>query len=203
MGLISEALVSVAEVKEYIEQISGTGMDALLERLINASSLKIKDALQGHLYIQETATEDYTGSNKPGKLGGARRLWLKKSPIVSVTSITDDDGTTIASSDYTIVAQEGYLEHDWYWPAPTYRWTIVYTAGEATSATGVPEKAKLACTLEVAALMQARKKPGAMHQHQGSRGSSRTVIREKPHNPAGLLSDEAYTLIEPDIRHWV
>ena len=79
-------------------------------------------------FIQRTFTEDYSGGHN-GRLGGARRIYLDAVPIVSVTSITDDDSNTIASTEYTIVAKEGYLEHDSYWPVPVGRWTIVYIAG--------------------------------------------------------------------------
>ncbi len=199
MALVDQALVDLDEFKDYAKGVSGSLQDTKYERLINSASNRIEKALNGHWYRRDTATEDHSGANTPSRLGGARRLWLRHSPIVSVTSITDDDTSTIASGDYTIVSVPGYLEHDFYWPAPTGRWTVIYTAGDATAIEGVKDHAKVACCIETLALLRA-KNPGALNVALSSRSGSKSMNREKPMNPAGLLSDEAYSLIEPDIK---
>lgn len=124
---VNVKVIGVGELKERIPT-SGTGTDKQLERACTIASLALETLCEPTKFVQRVFTEDYAaGAN--GRLGGVKRLYLHALPIVSVTSITDDDANTVASTEYTIIADEGILEHDTYWPAPVGRWTIVYTAG--------------------------------------------------------------------------
>lgn len=121
--------VKVIEVGELLDKIpsQGTRDHKELERQCVIASLAIESLCGGTKFIRRTFTEDYDTHD------AVRILYLNAQPIVSVTSITDDDSNTIASTEYTIVnpgnGAASYLEHDTYWPAPVGRWTVVYTAG--------------------------------------------------------------------------
>lgn len=122
--------VKVIEVQELSDKIptQGTREHLELERACVIASLAIESMCGSTVFIQRAFTEDYTAGNN-GRLGGSKRLYLNHLPIVSVTSITDDDSNTVAGTEYTIIANDGVLEHDTYWPSPVGRWTVVYTAG--------------------------------------------------------------------------
>jgi hypothetical protein len=122
--------LKVIEVQELLDKVpsSGTREHKELERACVIASMHIESLCNGTVFIQRAFTEDYTGGTS-GRLGGSKRIYLRHSPIVSVTSITDDASTTISSTDYTVDAQQGVLEHDGLWPVPDGRWTIIYTAG--------------------------------------------------------------------------
>ncbi len=198
------SIITAADFKTYHGNMSGTGEDALLEDIIEAASQLIENATRGTVYMQRTFTEDYSGGKEASSLGGAKRIYLDKGPIASVTSITDDDSNTISSADYTIVNAEnfGYLEHDSSWPAPTGRWTIVYTAGQQTDRTALDARVQLACKLESFA-RYTRRKPGVGSKSVSGRAGSKSQTLVKAANSAGLLSDEAFNLIAPDIRGWM
>lgn len=197
------SIITVADFKTYHGNISGTGEDALLEDINEASSQLIENATRGTVYMIRTFTEDYSGGIDGAIRGGAKRIYLRHGPISSVTSITDDDSTTVSSDDYTIVNGDsfGYLEHDSSWPAPTGRWTIVYSAGKQTDRTLLDARVQLACKLEAIARYE-RRKPGVGSKSVSGRAGSKSRTIVKPTNTAGLLSDEAYSLINPDIRSW-
>lgn len=125
--------IKVIEVQELADKIptQGTREHMELERACHIASLTIEMLCGGTKFVRRTLTEDYSAGNN-GRLGGAKRIYLNALPIVSVTSITDDDASTVAGTEYTIVSKEGYLEHRTYWPVPVGRWTIVYVAGHFT-----------------------------------------------------------------------
>lgn len=122
------AVITVSELKEWLD-VQGTAQDKNLKRATFIATYALEAECKGTAFIQRTFTEDYAAGQVPGRRGGAKRIHLFHGPIVSVTSITDDDSNTVASTDYTIVSEAGYLEHDALWPSPVGRWTIVYTAG--------------------------------------------------------------------------
>ena len=143
MALIAEALVALDETKTMLG-ISGSTYDTQIEDLIGAVSLAMQGVVDERQLIKATFTEDYSGGIKENQLGGARRLRMNHFPIVSVTSITDDNSQTIPATDYTIVAEMGWLEHNGNWPVPDGRWTVVWIAGMWTDETEVLMDMKLA-----------------------------------------------------------
>jgi len=186
MALNAQALITVAEGKE-LPDISGTGSDPLIESAINAASLILESAMNGTVFVQQTFTEDYSGGVN-GKRGGAKRIHLYHQPIVSVTSIIDDDSNEVTSTYYTIVATKGFLEHDWRWPAPVGRWTIIYKAGLFETEADVDAAVKEACKLLVAERYRSRR-PGVQSSNVGGRFGSKSVAKAVPRNPAGLPDD--------------
>lgn len=202
--MATDDLISLAEAKTYCGTTAGMqgfAQDTLLSSLITAASLAIRQACNGTIYIQQSFTEDYDMGKRPGELGNARRVYLLHRPIVSVTSITDDDSSTISSDDYTVIAEQGVLEHDCWWPSPAGRWTVIYTAGKYADLTSVPENVKLACKLEINRLLL-RRVPGQTSRNVSGRSGGKSVSIEHPINRSGI-SDEAYALIQDDIVRWV
>jgi hypothetical protein len=140
-------LLDLEEGKRHLN-VTTTTDDAEILAFIGGATFAI-EAYVGNAIVQRSFTEDYTAGQGP-RIGGASRIHLKHYPIVSVTSITDDESNTVASTDYIILADEGYLEHDWRWPAPVGRWTIVYTAGRYATTKAVEQHWKTACKLLLA-----------------------------------------------------
>lgn len=143
MAVIAEALVGLDETKTMLGISVGT-YDTQIENLIGAVSLAIQGIVGPHQLIKTAFTEDYSGGIKANQLGGARRLRMDHFPIVSVASITDDNAQTVPATDYTIVAEMGWLEHNGNWPVPDGRWTIVFTAGIWVDETEVEMDMKMA-----------------------------------------------------------
>jgi hypothetical protein len=203
MADLTNAIITYADFLSYHGNISGEKDRKLIEGIIAATSQLIENATRGTVYIQRTFTEDYSGGIDGATKGGAKRIYLRRGPISSVTSITDDDSTTISSDDYTVVNGDnfGYLEHDSTWPAPTGRWTIIYVAGKESDRADLDDRVQLACKLESIARYEMRK-PGMGSKSVSGRAGSKSMTIMKPVNTAGLVSDEAYSLIAPDIRSW-
>ena len=113
-------------------------------------------------FVNRTYTEDYTWEeiSKNFRPGQPARIKLRRYPIVSVTSLTDQDSpaNTVPSTDYWIDKVHGYLIASVRWTVPqdtngfpTY-WTIIYVAGRFTATSTVDEDLKLACKMQVAAM---------------------------------------------------
>jgi len=186
MALNAQALITVEEAKE-LPDVSGIGSDTLIESALNAASLALESAMNGTVFVQQTFTEDYSGGIN-GRRGGAKRIHLYRKPIVSVTSILDDNSNEVTSTYYTIVAKQGFLEHDWRWPAPVGRWTIIYKAGLWATEADVDAAVKEACKLLVAERYRSRR-PGIQSTSVGGRPGSKSVTKAVPRNPAGLPDD--------------
>ena len=119
------------------------------EELIDAATVAIERALGGVAFVQRTITAERhkggSGNAINAERGGAKRIYLNWSPIVSVSTIADDQDTpaTVPATDYEIEPE--YLEHHTYWPTPYYRWKITYVAGHFASVAAVTEDVRLAC----------------------------------------------------------
>ncbi len=85
---------------------------------------------------------------------------------------------------------------------PVYRWTIIYTAGKQAARDDLDERVKLACKMEIQTRYHQRA-PGISSKSVSGRAGSKSVSKAIPTNPAGLVSDEAYALIMPDVVRWV
>lgn len=162
-------LVSLAEAKSYLN-ITGTSRDVQIQAIVDGASALIEDFCQ-NAFVQRSFTEHYTGGINIHK-GGAKRLYLKHFPIVSVASITDDRGYVMPSDQYVIWPEKGILEHFGYWYVPQTttgapgRWTVVYTAGRYANTAAVLPSLKLACNMLIATRWMARA-PGIMRQRIG------------------------------------
>lgn len=145
MALSSIALATVAEVKNILE-ITASDQDAAIEALINGESKRVENYCQNALVRQsftDQLVEEVVRRDR-------KRLRLRYYPIQSVTSITDLDSVTIASTDYRIWKNYGYLVHISYWPVPVGYWSIVYTAGRFASTSAVDDALKETCAQLVA-----------------------------------------------------
>lgn len=140
-------ILDLEEGKRHLN-VTTTSDDAEILAFIGGATFAIENYVQNAV-VQRTFTEDYT-AGVGARLGGARRIYLKRYPIQSVTSITDDESNTVVAADYIVVADEGYLEHDWLWPVPVGRWSIVYVAGRYATTKDVEQHWKTACKLLLA-----------------------------------------------------
>ena len=145
MGNESYYALTYPEAKNHLGVTSDTGESEILA-LVGAATFTIEGYL-GLPLVRRSFSEDHTGGIGE-RLGGARRMYLRNYPVVSTgITITDDDATTIDSDDYTVIADQGILEHDWQWPAPVGRWTVVYTAGRYANTDAVEQHFKTAAKL--------------------------------------------------------
>jgi hypothetical protein len=172
------ALLTDAELNTYIPSDQGSSIKSPpLAFINNAAALKLEDMCGGTAFVQRSFTEDHSGG-LVGRLGGLKRLYLNRTPIVSVTSITDDDSNTVAATDYTIVGTLGnsYLEFDGVMPAPVGRWTVIYTAGVFATTAAITWDVKVAA---LALVRQLRDNKGvtstssSLSGRAGSRARSR------------------------------
>lgn len=121
----------------------------LAEELIDASTVAIERALGNVAFVQRTITAERHAAGRGNAIssdrGGARRIFLDWAPIVSVSTVADDQSTpaTVPATDYEVEPE--YLEHHGYWPTPFYRWKVTYVAGHFASVTAVTENVRLAC----------------------------------------------------------
>ena len=185
-SLDSTALVTREDARSRIK--GGNDNDLILD--INAASLLLENFTKGTMFIQRTVTEDYSGGPSEFTRGGAKRLWLRHGPAVSITSITDDNSDTIASTEYTLVTEgsRSYLEHETTWPAPDGRWTVIYVAGHFASLSVVTWEVRRACIMETARLFKGDGVSGNTATSLSGRAGSRSRKRSPSVvETAGLL----------------
>lgn len=121
--------------------------DLLADQLIDAATLKIENYL-GFPIVARTFTEKH--------LGGCRNICLDTYPVVSVSSIADDQDVpaTVSASDYVVIGNEGRLEYIYgSWPRPFHRWTITFDAGVFSNTQSVSEDYRQACHFVVADIL--------------------------------------------------
>jgi len=159
MSASDYALIETFEAREY-PGMPATGSDAIIDVLIDGCSLAIEKHCDGKLFVQRAITEDYTWEEIKRQSKHADTIWLRKQPLVSVTSITDPAGNTVDSDDYWLDKAKGALRTTGQWTIPqdsngfaTY-WTIIYTAGLFASTLAVDANLKLACMMFVADLFK-------------------------------------------------
>lgn len=148
---LSYALSTWPHLKAYLRR---DDVDPLLgDELIDAATQAMEGEVGGHPFVVRAFTELSTGG-PGGQRGGAKRLFLGRRPIASITSITDTiiPSVTVPATDYALNGPLGYLEHVASWPAPTSPgfWQIAGTAGRYASVEAVDPDLRLACHLQVA-----------------------------------------------------
>lgn len=145
-------LTTLAAAKSWMN-VTVTGDDALLVRLISAVSTYIQTVLNRKLAIA-SYTETRDGS-------GTRRFTLTNYPVTAVASLTID-GCLIASYDY-VWDQYGITLAGGVFARGAGNVTVAYTAGYATT----PVDVEQAC-LELIALRYARRlRPDVQSKTQG------------------------------------
>lgn len=159
--LAAYALATVAEVKDILQLGSGITRDTALARIINAATLAIEKFTHSiFVYDAGSTTErsftyQVSAGDQPYGIGsnwiysiGYRRIYLEWMPLRSITSIADPAGNTVASTDYAVFHNWGYLEGAF--PVavdsngfPSY-WTVTYKAGRYANTAAVPDDLKQA-----------------------------------------------------------
>jgi uncharacterized phiE125 gp8 family phage protein len=149
-------LVTLSEAKTHLE-INTSIKDGAINSMIAGVSLQLENWCRTPL-VQRDWVERYTAP-----LVGA--IWLRKYPVVSITSIGDDAANSIPATDYRPDKLTGRLRHFSSWPLPfdtnglVSEWIITYKAGRWSTTATVPFDAKLACFMQIAHLFP-RKSPG-------------------------------------------
>lgn len=198
LALSATAVVTVAEIKTYL-QIAVADHDNRLEQLANGVT-EIFERHTGTAFVQRTVTNVLSGSNHPGQKGGAKTLFLRPAPLVSVTSIEDALGNSVPASDYYMRLAPAMLCHVGTWPSPDGYWTVTYVAGLQADTASVHADVKLLAYQTVAAWF-GRSDPMVASQgigdlslsYHGGRGSgAEGVLPESV--KAGLLSYQAWDI---------
>lgn len=147
---LSYALSTYAHLQAWLQR----EVDVVLaEELIDAATVQIEKSI-GRVFVARTVTGERHGVD-----ANQKRLWLDYGPIASVSSIADDQATpaTVSASDYEV--ESHYLEHHGYWPTPTYKWNVTYSAGDIASTAVVPNNLRLAAHRLVAHYLAAPQGP--------------------------------------------
>ena len=219
MALSVAALITLADAKTFLG-ITESAQDTLLEALIEAASEEIESLLQGTFVIQRTVVEEYetprgalwsldrfieTGREYP--LGNSPYFFLRRRPIVSITSIVDPAATAIAASGYAIDEAKGLLYLTSGWPqaygtaGQRSLWTITYIAGLVADTANVPHRFRQACRLLVSESF-ARRQPGITSKKVGD-------LEIRYSDPAdaqaggSFMPPEVSRLLSGDVTRWV
>ena len=174
MAVGTYSLITLAELQNFsgIPASPTAAQTATLEALIDGTSDAFEKYIQNGL-INRAYTEDYSWEelSRHWTSQGPHRIELRRYPIVSVTSITDQASTpnTIAATEYWLDKPHGWLVRNGVWQRPvdangweTY-WTIVYTAGRFASTATVDTGIKLAMKMQVA---HAFANPNSIKKHE-------------------------------------
>lgn len=136
-------IVTLSEIKEVLG-ISSSDIDDYLEILGETATQFIADYCNV-AFEQEERTIYLSGWTKV--------LWLKSTPIISITSVTDvDTSQVLNSTDYRLVQGTCRLvQYDYSrWPEGDGRWKVIYLSGY-TAGNGydipstIPVQLKQAC----------------------------------------------------------
>jgi len=161
MATKAGSLLSLDEAKAALG-ITDDTKDADITALVDGISARMEKALKGGIFVQRSVVEEDMGGAKVREGRGSNKVRLKYGPLVSVTSIVDEDDETIAATEYYLLKREASLVYlIGGWPAPSaygYTWTATYTAGYADTQANVPDDVKRACKLQLKAEW-ARKNP--------------------------------------------
>lgn len=175
-------LVSLDGAKDYLD-VDGSGDDAEIGFLM-AAVAQLFDTHTGRKLREQEITEYRRGNETD-------RLYLHSWPVSAVTSVhwdwdeLYDDEALLASTDYRVNLDDGYIS------IPGGVWTrdipikIVYTAGYTLSA--VPYDLRMGY-LEALGVLWKRKQEGRFDVSTYSRGDvSYTYLEDMPHTVADVI----------------
>src|SRR3990172_10701878 len=121
MTIAANAIISVAEAKDYIKLV-GTSDDTKIETIINGVS-KAFENYCGTNFINGSISEIQNGD-------GSNSIILKNRQVVSVTSIAIRDNNPQSVSDYYIDLAAGIIQAKYIaFPNDFQNITIVYVQG--------------------------------------------------------------------------
>ncbi len=115
VALTSNALTTLATLKSVLG-ISSSTEDDNLNRAINVASQRIENLLNRKLYYQSITDETQPGND-------SSRLYVDVYPIVTLTSITENDATVPATSYEISKSSQGEIYRNsglWYWNGRAY-----------------------------------------------------------------------------------
>lgn len=166
----------------------------VVESMIDAATVRIENYCDNG-FVQRAYTEYHTGGINEHTLGGAARMFLSRSPIVSVTSVVDQDDTptTVAATDYRIDHVVNALQHDSTWPAPVGRWIVSYVAGRFAATADVTADLQLAAQFLVADWLGDPQRP-VLSTSTGARSQNYVT---------GGMSERVTKIIEPYVRRLI
>lgn len=164
MAVSSTALLTLDELKTLLGlPTTPSDQDARFEALINACSVAIENLASRYFVIRH----DYVEHHEPPprdqwpNAGGLRKwtkgqtLYLRRYPVVTLTSIEDEAGFVIPVSEVNVRPEIGvlYRSGGWFIPQDTFgtpaRWAITYDVGMFNSTTDVTADLKTACAMFV------------------------------------------------------
>jgi len=123
------ALVTLEQMKEYLQITSGTTDDALLSTIINGISQRIHSYCQRNL-LSKSYTQYYSGR-------GTESIMLAMAPVTAISSVKEDllrvfgTDTVVPSADMIIepCGRIKLFNNRQYWLRGSLSIKVVYTAG--------------------------------------------------------------------------
>jgi len=158
MALLDYALLTVQEARLFpgMPRIEENEHE-ILEALIN----EVTDSFEefcGKALIQRTFIENHYWADIERRIRADRtsKLWLKNYPIISVTSVVDQAGNTIAATDYWIDKDHGWLIMPVLQNSSGFStyWTVTYVGGHFVSRPTVITSVKLAAKMQIAHILR-------------------------------------------------
>ena len=144
MAVGAHVPITQGEIRDFLKiDAAKTSMNARLDKIADGVATAINNYL-GVSMITSSYTEIYDGWTEEGDPRG-NTLWVEKYPIVSITSLADND-IALTSDKYYLYGTEGriVLKNSGF-TADYQTIDIVYTAGYGAAAANVPDALKLAC----------------------------------------------------------
>ncbi|MAH45560.1 hypothetical protein CMI37_07010 [Candidatus Pacearchaeota archaeon] len=144
MAVEAHVPVTQAEIRKFLKiETEKTSMNDILDMVADGVATAINDFI-GVTMITSSYTEIYDGWTSYGDPRG-NTLYVKKYPIVSITSIADDDVALTSDEYYLYLAEGRIVLKNKSFTADYQTIDIVYTAGYGADRDAVPDALKLAC----------------------------------------------------------
>lgn len=144
MAVGNHVPVTQTEIRDFCKiESAKTSMNDRLDKIADGVAALINKYLNVTMITTEY-TETYDGWSDEGDYIGST-LFVQHYPIVSITSLSDND-TAISSSSYYLYKDEGRIVlKDDSFTNDYQSIDIVYKAGYGTARANVPDSLKLAC----------------------------------------------------------
>lgn len=171
-------LITSDRAKQAINQTTFTeAEDAQIASLVSAVSAAVERWCRRTL--ASTSHDEYHDGQADPALD---LLLLNQYPVSAIAGVTDQ-GTALAESEYTLVADLGILRRECGWPGGYRRYRVQYTAGYAT----LPEEVQEATAQWVAALFWQTKDNPAAYPETPT-GTVRSLLAPYRSFPLGVSS---------------
>lgn len=156
--------------------------------MIDAATVRIEQYC-GNGFVRRSYSENHCG--------GGKRLFLQRSPIVSVASVVDwaDTPNSVVAADYDINDTVNSLDHVASWPYPVGSWVVTYTAGRFAATTDVTADLRLAAHFLIADWLGDSQRPVIS-------STSGTGVRTVNYRTDPGMSERVRNILAPYVRHW-